>query len=191
MTDNRTTELLCKLLDERGVKYDVKALRETEWTVNGVIWHANEYDGNLNVYVRNNDMLLTPEQAIAATLGSEREKRLTKLVRIYGEIANYFCERFACCDAEFANCKYCIGLPQGGQCELGWCNDESNALGIEQPDYGGGECEPVNLQELYDRITELEELVRDWQALYENPDFGDCVRLKKRMQELGIEVIDE
>lgn len=92
----------------------------------------------------------------AATLGSEREKRLEKLVRIYGEMANYFCERFACCDAEFANCKYCIGLPQSGQCELGWCNDESKALGIEQPDYGGGECEPVNLQELYDRIGELE-----------------------------------
>lgn len=98
----------------------------------------------------------TPEQAIAATLGSEREKRLEKLVRIYGEIGNYFCERFACCDAEFASCKYCIGLPQGGQCELGWCNDESKALGIEQPDYGGGECEPVNLEELYDRIGELE-----------------------------------
>lgn len=98
----------------------------------------------------------TPEQAIAATVGSEREKRLEKLVRIYGEIGNYFCERFACCDAEFANCKYCIGLPQGGQCELGWCNDESKALGIEQPDYGGGECEPVNLEELYDRIGELE-----------------------------------
>lgn len=68
MSDNRTTELREKLT-ERGVKYDVKALRETEWTVNGVIWHANEYDGKLNVYVRNNDMLLTPEQAIAATLG--------------------------------------------------------------------------------------------------------------------------
>jgi rRNA maturation endonuclease Nob1 len=69
MADNRTTELRAKLT-ERGVKYDVKALRETEWAVNGVIWHANEYDGKLNVYVRNNDMLLTPDQAIAATLGS-------------------------------------------------------------------------------------------------------------------------
>ena len=103
-----------------------------------------------------------PEQAIAATLGSEREERLEKLVHIYGEIANYFCERFACCDAEFANCKYCIGLPKGGQCELGWCNDESRALGIKQPDYGGGECEPVNLQELYDRIGELEHEVAEY-----------------------------
>ena len=102
------------------------------------------------------DEMRALESHIAATLGSEREKRLEKLVRIYGEIANYFCERFACCDSEFANCKYCIGLPQGGQCELGWCNDESKALGIEQPDYGGGKCEPVNLQELYDRIGELE-----------------------------------
>ena len=61
----------------------------------------------------------------------KRMKRLEKLVRIYGEMANYFCERFACCDAEFANYKYCIGLPQGGQCELGWCNDESRELEIE------------------------------------------------------------
>lgn len=41
------------------------------------------------------------------------------------------------------------------------------------------------------RVSELEELVQDWQALYEYPDYGDCIRLRKRMQELGIEVIDE
>jgi len=42
-----------------------------------------------------------------------------------------------------------------------------------------------------EREKALEELVQDWQALYECPDYGDCVRLRKRMQELGIEVIDE
>lgn len=42
-----------------------------------------------------------------------------------------------------------------------------------------------------EREKALEELVQDWQALYEYPDYGDCVRLRKRMQELGIEVIDE
>ena len=77
MGDSKT-DVLRELLDERGVEYAEKALRETEWTVNGIVWHANEYDGKLNVYVRNNDMLLTPEQAIAATLGSECKDLLLK-----------------------------------------------------------------------------------------------------------------
>lgn len=42
-----------------------------------------------------------------------------------------------------------------------------------------------------EREKVLEELVQDWQALYEEPDYGDCIRLRKRMQALGIEVIDE
>ena len=44
---------------------------------------------------------------------------------------------------------------------------------------------------LKQRIEELEELVSDWCDLYEEPDYGDCIRLRKRMQALGIEVIDE
>ena len=39
------------------------------------------------------------------------------------------------------------------------------------------------------REMTLEELVQDWQVLYEDPDYGDCIRLRKRMQDLGIEVI--
>lgn len=39
-----------------------------------------------------------------------------------------------------------------------------------------------------DREAALEELVRDWQELYENPDYGECVRLTDRMRKLGIEV---
>lgn len=39
-----------------------------------------------------------------------------------------------------------------------------------------------------DREVELEALVRDWQELYENPDYGECVRLVDRMRKLGIEV---
>ena len=157
MTDNRTTERLMAMLEECGVKHELEHDLYVEW----VDARGNDVTAFETSCKHKGDVLivhvfLTPEQAIAATLGSEREKRLEKLVRIYGEIGNYFCERFACCNAEFANCKYCIGLPQGGQCELGWCNDESKALGIEQPDYGGGDCEPVNLEELYDRIGELE-----------------------------------
>ena len=59
-------------------------------------------------------------------------------------------------------------------------------------------CEPVLTPEQAiaatlgsEREKALEKLVQDWQALYEEPDYGDCCRLRKRMQELGIEVIDE
>jgi len=57
----------------------------------------------------------------------------------------------------------------------------------------GSLCAEINRQErvieqLRARIAELESLVRDWQELYENPDYGDCCRLTRRMRELGIEV---
>ena len=42
-----------------------------------------------------------------------------------------------------------------------------------------------------ERIAELEELVRDWQVLYENPDLSGYTRLRNRTLNLGIEVIDE
>ena len=66
-----STAILRRLLDERGVEYDGRLLYETEWTVNGITLHAKECDGMLNVYVRNNDLMLTPEQAIAAALGGD------------------------------------------------------------------------------------------------------------------------
>lgn len=42
-----------------------------------------------------------------------------------------------------------------------------------------------------ERIAELEELVRDWQVLYENPDLSGYTRLRNRTLNLGIEVVDE
>ena len=63
MTDNRTTELR-KLLDERGVEYtanDHMGAYETSW--NG--FTATQLSPNANLI-----MAVTPEQAIAATLGS-------------------------------------------------------------------------------------------------------------------------
>ena len=38
------------------------------------------------------------------------------------------------------------------------------------------------------RCKLLEALVRDWQELYGNPDYGECLRLIDRMRKLGIEV---
>lgn len=36
------------------------------------------------------------------------------------------------------------------------------------------------------RIAELESLVCDWCDLYEEPDYGDCIRLRNRMEKLGL-----
>lgn len=73
MTDNRTTELLRKLLEERGVEWwEGEDERKTHWVVNGLTW---EYFNNENgdawlgfLGACENDV--TPEQAVAATLGS-------------------------------------------------------------------------------------------------------------------------
>jgi len=63
MTDNRTTELLCKLLEERGVSCQTHYLH-VSWRVGPKLYVAvDNLDGTLTI---DN---LTPEQAIAATLG--------------------------------------------------------------------------------------------------------------------------
>lgn len=87
MTDNRKTELREKLW-ERGVEYDVKDLpnikffHDTRWNANGVRWCFTEFDGATTCLTMCNEWKdCTPEQAIAATLGGEREKALEELVR--------------------------------------------------------------------------------------------------------------
>ena len=66
MTDNRTTELLHKLLDKRSLSYQTHYL-STSWCVGSKLYEAvDNLDGTLTVGY------LTPEQAIAATLGAGR-----------------------------------------------------------------------------------------------------------------------
>lgn len=75
MTDNRTTELLCKLLEERGVSCRTNYLHAS-WCVGPKLYDAvDNIDGTLTV------SSLTPEQAVAATLGSEPDE--TELTQIY------------------------------------------------------------------------------------------------------------
>ena len=63
-TYNRTTELLRKLLEERGLNYQTHHLH-TSWCVGSKLYEAiDNLDGTLTVGY------LTPEQAIAATLKS-------------------------------------------------------------------------------------------------------------------------
>ena len=79
MTDNRTSELLHKLLEERGVEYeayrDIKNRCITKWrTYHGAfVFFAVEKEGKLFVETASDtehSAICTPEQAIAATLGS-------------------------------------------------------------------------------------------------------------------------
>lgn len=83
MTDNRTTELLRKLLDERGVKYsdftsatkNGKAIFKTRWKHECGYAELSEWEstGSNNLFIQNVDT----EQAIAATLGNARAERGT------------------------------------------------------------------------------------------------------------------
>ena len=69
------TELLRRLLDERGVEWTDGGFptTATEWCANGVVWHGLLRDGTIELVA-----MLTPEQAIAATLGlvSEKDRQL-------------------------------------------------------------------------------------------------------------------
>lgn len=74
MTGNRTTKLR-KLLTERGIEYetnDYMGVCETSW--NGFTVMQLTPSAKLI-------MTVTPEQAIAVTLGSEREKAIEKMAR--------------------------------------------------------------------------------------------------------------
>lgn len=64
------TEILRRLLDERGVEYDTDdedGCEFTEWVANGLEWEADSRGELVSLMPV---MLITPEQAIAATLGS-------------------------------------------------------------------------------------------------------------------------
>ena len=71
-TDNRTTELLCKMLDERGRTWKKRRgyIRWSKRTVHGIThyqaWPC--HDGTVTLTIHD-EYALTPEQAIAATLG--------------------------------------------------------------------------------------------------------------------------
>lgn len=74
MTDKLTIELLCEMLEEHGLSCHTHYLHAFWWVGPKLYEAADNLDGTLTVG------RLTPEQAIAATLGNEREKRLEKLV---------------------------------------------------------------------------------------------------------------
>lgn len=98
MTDNRTTELREKLT-ERGMKWvayekelslALKDFHDTRWYASGVRWSYLEINGKATLSpVGRVEIELTPDQAIAATLGSKREKKLEMLVKQLWYLVNH------------------------------------------------------------------------------------------------------
>lgn len=77
-TDNRTTELREKL-DERGVEYEADDRKTYAYTYWGDWAYCEPLDAKPGTLGAQCELMLipaTPEQAIAATLGSEREAKL-------------------------------------------------------------------------------------------------------------------
>ena len=97
MTDNRTTELLRKMLDERGIKWKniggtTSGDGITEWLVDGMTCQAAQ---RVTVGIEHLALcipVLTPEQAIAATLG------LPEIVRCRDCEHRYACGSFMFCE---------------------------------------------------------------------------------------------
>lgn len=120
MTDNRTTELLCEGLTERGIEWTAsrysgaRHAEHTKWTTaSGNHAKYTEYDDGQTVTTieaRN----LTPEQAIAATLGRPKAKS-----HPYGyerDTGAYDCTRCECGCINDISAKYCNDC--GGEIEI-------------------------------------------------------------------------
>ena len=164
MTDNRTTELRISEPLRGFIKHQSNRAYIDGGQASWLTKIADEIDAK-------------HEQAIAATMGGEREKALEERIRALesenaklreADAVNDLASSYVAVKADRDACKKLAELYMA----------ENDALYMEN----------VKLES---RVAELEELVQDWQALYEYPDYGDCIRLRKRMQELGIEVIDE
>lgn len=82
-----STDELRRMLDERGVEYEVDERNAiTKWSTHygAFVFFARQREGKLLVettVATEHSVILTPDQAIAATLGSDREKALEELVR--------------------------------------------------------------------------------------------------------------
>ena len=109
MSDNRTTELLRKLLEERGIEWkDGDATYEIEWsTPDGRHCSAMYWKPTLTVLISG----CTPEQAIAAMLGSETCDAIFDKDYYVG--INGVCESLKCSScgnplsAKFRHCPWC------------------------------------------------------------------------------------
>jgi len=83
MSDSNATERLRALLDERGVEYttcDGKYVKETCWPYLGELMAAFAEFDNGTTRFELDHWCFTPEQAVAATLGSQIDADLRKAI---------------------------------------------------------------------------------------------------------------
>lgn len=109
------TNELCRLLDERGVKYEVtffETFTDTEWRVNDASCTYTELQDTDSAYLTIQD--ITPDRVIAATLGPEREKELEELVR---DLFQLRC-RQSCVDCEHEDDEGCDFMTRALELEI-------------------------------------------------------------------------
>ena len=120
MTDNRTTEptateRIIATLRERGVQFATYGNTDRVWwtTENGVAWYAQDRPNANDLYVKL-EAVLTPDQAIAATLGKPKAKS-----HPYGyerDTGAYDCTRCECGCINDISATYCNDC--GGEIEI-------------------------------------------------------------------------
>lgn len=199
MTDNRTTELLRKLLEESDVKWwEGEDERKTLWESNGLTWeYFNDENGDAWLgFLGACEQDITPEQAIAATLGRPRAKS-----HPYGyerDTGCYDCTRCECGCINDISARYCNDC--GGEIEI----DESSEKEIyriprhlvfaEKHDDGSLElCERRYVPEDAatmgnDRERRLELLAKQlWYLVNHRSGYGYAAALEA-IEELGVEV---
>ena len=196
MTDNRKTELLCKLLEERGAEWkDGDAAYEIEWnTPDGRHCSAVYWEPTFTVLVSG----CTPEQAIAATLGRPKAKS-----HPYGyerDTGAYDCTRCECGCINDISATYCNDC--GGEIEV----DESaekeyydgyskHTVFAKKHDDGSLEfCErryiPEDAAALgSEREKALEELVKDMYRCITHANEQDWFYFDKHMSGCGLSCV--
>lgn len=102
-TDNRMTELR-KLLDERGIEYTESQDRfRTRFRFN-YCEACGDYLNEIEVMgacITASKSYLTPEQAIASTLGSERHEQTCHAIAIYNMNDEWCSDKCSACDYEW------------------------------------------------------------------------------------------
>jgi hypothetical protein len=164
MTDNQTTEIR-SLLKERGVGYEPTRFStlQTTFIANGIEWIVTEREATGELFVEPRHGL-TPEQAIAATLGSEHTAHgMLTADQVRDTVEKHWHDLSADYDMPEATV-----LPEYS---YNWqvISDELNA------ELGSGTCTPVETETLENvtaHVMECDECGHTYEHV--NGDYGRC-----------------